>query len=308
MILIVSSENDTMTDAICWWLAYQNKSFARLNENQLITKVYFDFDANIFLFSINSKNYDLKDFKSIYYRNGAIGFNSYQGEIDKNLAFFFNAENKSTIDFISSFFKANGCQIFGNFYNREVNKLEVLFLAKYIGLKIPESYVISSLKDLKKLNTSQKYITKAVSEMLPIFNENELYLNYTHELDFQDIQCKNDNVVPTLVQKKIDRIYEIRVFFFDKKIWAIATFEFSDDVDVRNISDHQKKYLPYELPKDIKSKINKIAKLLDLYCGTIDFIKSDDDFYFLEVNPLGQFHQVSHYGNYHIEKYIADLL
>lgn len=37
-------------------------------------------------------------------------------------------------------------------------------------------------------------------------------------------------------------------------------------------------------------------------------IKSDDNYYFLEVNPLGQFHQVSYYGNYQIEKYIADLL
>lgn len=43
MILLISDENDTMTDEICSWLLYQNKEFVRLNGNQHITKILFDF-------------------------------------------------------------------------------------------------------------------------------------------------------------------------------------------------------------------------------------------------------------------------
>jgi len=308
MILIISSENDTMTDAICSWLSFLKKSFVRLNENQIVNKVYFDFEQGVFNFSINNNDYQLSDFKSIFYRNGSIIFDKYKGEVDANLDFFYNTEFKAVTDFISYYFKANGCKIYGNFYKREVNKLEVLFLAKSLGLKIPDTYVISYLEDFAKINISNKYITKSLSEMQPIFVDNQLYLNYTCELDLEQIKFKNQNLIPTLVQKKIDRNFEIRLFFFNKNIWAIATFEFSDDIDVRNIIENNKKYHPYELPHEIKTKINKMAKLLNLNCGTVDLIKSDENFYFLEVNPLGQFHQVSYYGNYNIEKYIADLL
>lgn len=144
--------------------------------------------------------------------------------------------------------------------------------------------------------------------MKPIFVENELYLNYTREINLSNIQDERENIIPSLIQKKVNKIYEIRTFFFEKKIWAIATFDFSDNIDIRNMKDSEKKYLPCKLPIEIQRKIHKMAETLDLKCGTIDLIKSDSEYYFLEVNPLGQFHQVSYYGNYQIEKYIADLL
>lgn len=35
MILIISPDNDTMTDAVCVWLSRLEKQFVRLNENQM---------------------------------------------------------------------------------------------------------------------------------------------------------------------------------------------------------------------------------------------------------------------------------
>lgn len=75
MILLISAENDTMTDEICTWLSCQNKEFVRLSENQRITKVCFDFSKNIFKVFINYIEYDLNDFNSVYYRNGGIYYN-----------------------------------------------------------------------------------------------------------------------------------------------------------------------------------------------------------------------------------------
>ncbi|WP_131368467.1 ATP-grasp domain-containing protein [Chryseobacterium soli] len=308
MILLISVDNDTMTDEICTWLSYQNKSFVRLNENQHITKVFFDFSKNMYKISINNIEYNLNDFKSVFYRNGGIYYNIANQEIDSNLIEFYNSEIKSVTEFICYYLKINDANIFGNLFTKEVNKLEVLFLAKSLGLKIPETYIVSQLKDLTKIDCSQNYITKSVSEMKPIFIENELYLNYTREIDFNQLQSKKENIIPSLIQNKINKAYEIRVFFFEKRIWAIATFDFSDNIDIRNLKDRDKKYLSCKLPIEIQRKIHKMAKTLNLRCGTIDLIQSDDDYYFLEINPLGQFHQVSYYGNYQIEKYIADLL
>lgn len=308
MILLVSLDNDTMTDEICTWLSYQNKEFVRLSENQHINKVFFDFENNVFKISIGEIEYKLDSFKSVFYRNGGVYYDTVTGEIDSNLVDFYNSELKSISEFIYYYFKINGVRIFGNLFTKEVNKLEVLFLAKSLGLKVPDTYILSRLDDLEQINMLHPYITKAVSEMKPIIVENDLYLNYTHEVDLSNIHDKKESIIPSLIQRKIDCLYEIRAFFFEKQIWAIATFDFSGNVDIRNIREKDKRYLPFELPSELKRKVLKLAKNLDLKCGTVDLLKSDEDYYFLEVNPLGQFHQVSHYGGYQIEKHIADLL
>lgn len=308
MILLVSVDNDTMTDEICSWLSYQNKEFVRLSENQIISKIFFDFKSNIFKIFVNHIEYNLNDFKSVFYRNGGIYYNIPKEEINNNLIDFYNSEFKSVTGFIYYYLRTNGVKIFGNLFSKEVNKLEVLFLAKSLGFKIPDTYILSQLKDFAKIDSSRKYITKSVSEMKPIFVDNELYLNYTHEINPNQSQDKKENIIPSLIQEKIRTTYEIRAFFFEKEIWAVATFDFSNKIDIRNTKDSDKKYLPYKFPIEIQRKIHKMAKILDLKCGTIDLIKSDNDFYFLEINPLGQFHQVSYYGNYQIEKHIANLL
>ena len=115
-------------------------------------------------------------------------------------------------------------------------------------------------------------------------------------------------LIPTKIQSKINKSFEIRVFFFENKIWSIATFEFTKNTDVRNIKASEKKYIPYVLPKHICEKVILLKNKLGLKCGTIDFLKTNKEFYFLEINPLGQFYEVSYYGNYNIEKYIAELL
>lgn len=47
---------------------------------------------------------------------------------------------------------------------------------------------------------------------------------------------------------------------------------------------------------------------LDLNSGSIDFIKSGNNYYFLEVNPIGQFGNVSTDCNYSLERKIAEFL
>lgn len=50
-------------------------------------------------------------------------------------------------------------------------------------------------------------------------------------------------------------------------------------------------------------------KLMDLNTGSIDMIKNkNNEYIFLEVNPVGQFSMVSYPCNYYIEEKIASYL
>ncbi|MBF6609873.1 MAG: hypothetical protein ITF99_01840 [Chryseobacterium sp.] len=163
---------------------------------------------------------------------------------------FFFSEYKSVADFISYFLEKSGARIYGNLRVKEVNKLKVLHIAKQLGFKIPGSRIFSSPKDLECIESSdRRYITKAISEMQPVFVDDALYLNYTRDILMEEILEKEQRIIPTLLQEKIHKEYEIRVFFFEEKIWVVATFDLSGNTTVRNMKTSDKKYIPYVLAK-----------------------------------------------------------
>ncbi len=58
----------------------------------------------------------------------------------------------------------------------------------------------------------------------------------------------------------------------------------------------------------MEEKIDLLMKSFDLNCGSLDFIKSGNEFYFLEINPIGQFLGLSFKCNYNLEIEIANYL
>jgi D-alanine-D-alanine ligase-like ATP-grasp enzyme len=67
--------------------------------------------------------------------------------------------------------------------------------------------------------------------------------------------------------------------------------------------------VPYQLPKELEAKIDVLMQKLQLNTGSLDFMVTEDNqFYFLEVNPVGQFGMVSVPCNYYLEQKIADYL
>ena len=241
MILLISLDNDTVTDTICNSLSLGNKKFTRLNGSESITSVYFDFSNHSYSVSINGVKVDLNDITSVFYRNGNITFQNFWQDLDEHMEKFFFSKYKSVGDFISYFLERSGTRIYGNLRVKEVNKLKVLHLAKQHGFKIPKTHIFSSQKDLECIESSdRRYITKAISEMQPVFVDDALYLNYTRDILMEEILEKEQRIIPTLLQEKIHKEYEIRVFFFEEKIWVIATFDLSGNTDVRNMKTSDK--------------------------------------------------------------------
>ena len=81
----------------------------------------------------------------------------------------------------------------------------------------------------------------------------------------------------------------------------------STSIDFRNYDvKNPNRYVPFSIPKSIESKLKLFMKKLDLKTGSIDLIVTpNDEYVFLEVNPVGQFDFVSVNCNYYIEKEIA---
>ncbi|WP_445431088.1 hypothetical protein [Chryseobacterium indoltheticum] len=129
------------------------------------------------------------------------------------------------------------------------------------------------------------------------------------QLNQEDINSLSDYFIPALFQKKIDKKFEIRIFYINEKLFPMAIFSQNDQltfIDYRNYnSDRQNRNVPFKLPNEIHNKIIQFVRNKKSNTGSIDLIYSvDDEYIFLEDNPMGQYDWVSKYCNYYIEREI----
>lgn len=300
MILIFSNNYEPTTNEVIRWLLALGKDFIRVDENEFFAinvinkKIFLESERNSFF---------LDDISSVWFRRGRLVF--------KRLQFKNNAINKHMTemqfwleDFVRKTLDSK------KHINKEskasVNKLLVLQKAKESGLKVPDYFLAENTNDV----ILNKTITKSFSEDMYLTNMFEGFnaIGYT---EIVKEKVKN-NFYPTFFQEKLEKDFEIRCFYLNGKIWSIAIMSQRDEqtkTDFRKYNNvRPNRNVRYNLPKDIEEKLDLLMKAVDLNCGSIDLIKSGDDFYFLEINPVGQFSGVSTKCNYNLEKEIANYL
>ena len=137
-----------------------------------------------------------------------------------------------------------------------------------------------------------------------------LYTMFTTEIDSADGDLVDDDFAPSLVQRLVPKQYELRVFYLDGECYTMATFSQQRQrsaMDFRNIDwKDPPRQVPYQLPRQVAEHAHSLMTALGLNSGSLDIIKGTDDrYYFLEVNPIGQFGMVAFPCNYPLFEKIA---
>ncbi len=81
-------------------------------------------------------------------------------------------------------------------------------------------------------------------------------------------------------------------------------------IDFRNYDQIKpNRMIPYRLPENIKTTIHDFMDAIGMQCGSIDMILTpNNEYVFLEVNPVGQFQWVEKCCNFDLSKAIARVL
>lgn len=308
MILIISINNDYSTTTVIEWLNFFNKKWFRVNSDDIIQVNFLGSDIE---FQVNNFKIKLNDIKSCWYRRGFL-----------NLKFNINNEIKQFHDFniIEAskieqyiYYKLSLLKKINFYANSEINKLIVSDIARNLEIKTPNDYLVNTKNELREIMTDdkQEFITKSIwGNPVHRFNNFTLF-NYTQKIEFNKIETNDFSV--SLVQNYIEKKYELRIFYLEKSFYTMAIFSQNDTkstVDFRNYNKEKpNRAVPYKLPFIIKQKLIILMDKLDLNCGSIDMIvNKNNDYIFLEVNPIGQFGMVSTPCNYNLESIIAKYL
>lgn len=315
MILILSTPRDFDTQEVIDWLKFRNADFFRLNDEDLMTgDVEFHYNPKNkeeAYFQQKDKIIYLKDIEIVWFRK--FGFlKSYEDQFgNKNdLTRYLYAEFKvlssiilNLLDDKKWLFKKNNMP----------TKLKVLEVAHECELNIPETLITPNKEILKSFleNNQNALISKSLGEGKNIEFEGKIYPFFTQKIESTDNIEKKFS--PSFFQKYIEKKYELRIFYIDGHFFTMVIFSQNNPktiTDFRNYDmDNPNRYEPYNLPKGIEDKLNSMMNKLGLNTGSIDMIKAkDDEYYFLEVNPSGQFGMTAAPCSYPLFEKVADYL
>jgi len=319
MILIISDLDDLSTNRVIEWLLYLGKKFVRLSSSNVLflqnmsitndaidfTFVYHDLqgDKNVLKFS---------DISSVWYRRSHLTVHVPTTEdFHPSILSYFKVECSTIMNYVHKLL--NTKKNINSMLDNKLDKLSMLHAAVSIGLNVPNTFISSSKKFFEKLITSDgKFITKAINR--PYVEIESFHVGgHTNRVNKSDLQNISEEMYPTMIQDNLNKLFEVRSFYLHDRFYSSAIFSQNDEqtkVDFRNYNkERPNRVVPYDLPEAIAKKLMRLMKLLNLNCGSIDLVVDrKKNFYFLEVNPVGQFDQVSRPCNYNIEKLIADYL
>jgi glutathione synthase/RimK-type ligase-like ATP-grasp enzyme len=95
---------------------------------------------------------------------------------------------------------------------------------------------------------------------------------------------------PTTFQEYIEPVLDVRVIWVDGDYWAIASESSATATPEDCRFDYSVKFSLHHLPTMIGVRLSQFMTDLGLLWGAIDMrLGPDGEYYFLEVNPSGQF-------------------
>lgn len=252
----------------------------------------------------------LAEVRSVWYRRGDISYANKASRHELNDPIFKHSVKEwwAIRDFMHFLLyqKRSLGSLFSELRN---NKLINLVLANEVGLKTPTTYIFDCKKRIKSV-TNKPLITKPIFDHFThASNDQYMLAGGTSLVDLNELD-KIGDLGPSLLQERVTKSYEVRVFHMNGRNYAMAIFSQSTDhtsLDYR-VADplNPLRTVPYELPNILEKQINELMSRLDYDTGSLDFIVDQySDHYFLEINPSGQFDWVSYNCGYNIEKEIA---
>ncbi|CDT07071.1 conserved hypothetical protein [Sphingobacterium sp. PM2-P1-29] len=323
MILIVTSNEDKSTNDVIKWLDYFGEKWIRINEDDYLIVKNIKFSNNkpaTILVNIRGHEIDLCAIKGYWYRRGGLKIKMdkrifetlERNSVNTKILRYLEEENKSLAQFINQYLEKEINRV-NSELNSDNKKMFYLHTAMKVGLNVPPTIITTESNQLLEFKEIyESLITKSIYEVMAFSDDGMIFYNHTHGIS--DIEHAGDSTYfPSLFQQNIEKFIELRIFYLRGEIFSMAIFSQSNEKtkqDFRNYDyEFPNRNVPYNLDADLENKLRNFMNKIDLDCGSIDMIVTkDNQYYFLEVNPIGQFGMVSFPCEYHLEKKIAEAL
>lgn len=195
------------------------------------------------------------------------------------------------------------------------NKQLQLKVAREVGLRIPDTLISNDPEAVQAFADAHPngIITKMMTAFA-VYSEGEEQVVFTNKLTDEDLaDLSGLNYCPMTFQEHLVKKLEHRVTVVGRQIFSAAIDSTGNDKaenDWRKDGDALiDAWVPTKLPDTVEAAILRLMDRFGLNYGAMDIIQThDDQYYFLEVNPCGEWFWLELYAKLPIGKAIAEVL
>ncbi|MBC8753775.1 grasp-with-spasm system ATP-grasp peptide maturase [Kordia sp. YSTF-M3] len=317
MILIKSNGDDYSTTQVVKWLKHSNADFLRLNDTTFLKDLKVI--GNAIEFAHDGNTISLGNVSKYWYRRGrwdTFSRRKLRNVNDKTFHGYLNYFSKEAERDITNTIENSLADRSLNQYqtSSNINKLAVLEACKTLNITTPKTLITNSKAVLKEfIITHTEIITKAVNNLDPNIKGDVFADLMTKKITLENIDILPDSFNVSLFQNLVAKEFEIRTFFLVDTFYSMAIFSQNDDktkVDFRNYNmKSPNRCVPYQLPTSLETKLRALLEKFKLNSASLDIIyTTENEYSFLEINPIGQYDMVSKPCNYFLDEKIANYL
>jgi len=315
-VLIESSARDATAAEVIAWLLHGGHTCLRIQEDDPLTALTLRLDRAQEAATLHFRSgltVALKDVQACWHRQDALTFPA-PAQAPEPLLHLLEADWMAVRRALYTHLRPTR-RLGSPTQTSATPNLVQLLEAKALGIAIPPTLVATSRAALHDfLLEFPQAITKRLETLPQLSLDGTPWAaGGTRQLTLSELDTLDTHFFPALVQAQVAKAYELRIFYLRGQCFAQALLTARGReplVDVRTppSPDHLRR-VPFGLPTGWTNRLHALMQRLGLDTGSVDAIVTpDDEFVFLEVNPVGQLDGVSKECNYHLEEHIARYL
>lgn len=288
-VLLLSSLADISTDRVCFHLAEMNITYLRLNRDQLSEwKINIDPVRALMTCSYDGTVWRVgANLRSIWWRQPTFLRNT-PGKV---LSLEEQLERSQWTALLRGFMLFDKALWFNRpteTYNAESKPLQ-LRLAAELGFYVPETRITNDANAPLQHTIGTDVALKSVDTLL-LFEHERQHFGYTSIVSWSDCADEFLKFSPATIQKVITPKTDLRVTVVGSKLWCsqVTVSGLPIEGDWRLQEKKKLEYRHYDLPRDIRNLCLKLVQYLGLNFAAIDLAVSDGRYWFIEINPTGE--------------------
>jgi len=163
-----------------------------------------------------------------------------------------------------------------------------LGLASRIGFRVPHTLVTNSPTHAQAIGRNGTVVIKTLDAGVLKVGSREAFI-YTNAIPLEELKDDDMRSAPAIVQTELEPKLDIRVTVVDGAVLAVEINR--DGQAVKGDWRLQKSgltFAPHHLPSGIEGLCSRLVRELGLAFGAIDLALHNGEYFFLEINPTGE--------------------
>jgi glutathione synthase/RimK-type ligase-like ATP-grasp enzyme len=309
MILLVTNQRDLTMDYVVRELTGQCVPFIRLNTEDLPkAKVRFGIQSpDDWEININDHKFTGASIKAAYFRRPEVP------QVTHGI--LTDSENEYIQNEWLSILKNLYWRLEGKWLNCPTHiflaedKPKQLVLANKLGFNIPETNITNRYDLVSKMQEQIQVVAKPLKHALMSHDE----VIFTSRIQaVTPSQSDSIQLAPVIFQEEVEKLYDIRVTVVGSSIFSVCIktlCKSTEAVDWRSAEYTNLVHEVIDLPNELQEKCQSLMKILGLNFGAIDFVyDKNEKYWFLEINPNGQWAWIENQTKLPIAKTIVEEL